>query len=232
MRIGISILLFFCVSLASAQLTNDFGVWIAGSYNKDISKDIDVSLEQEFRFEENATQLGRSYTTFSLDYKLKQWIRLGFNYRFILNRGDDGVFGHRHRVMGDLVLRSDQQRFTISNRARVQSEIRTINYTNEYGFAPSWDLRNTLKVNYKVNRKYEPYVALDLRFLMRDVREPTYQGFDRHRIKLGVDVQLARNKGVDIYLMTSRHWNVSEPTQLFVVGVDFSFGSRGLLLGS
>ncbi|NEN25046.1 DUF2490 domain-containing protein [Cryomorpha ignava] len=231
LKLVISVVVFFFASLAYGQLTNDFGVWIAGTFNKDVSKDIDFSIEQEFRLEENATQVGKSYTTFSLDYELRQWLRFGLNYRFILNKTGDGVFGHRHRVMGDLVLRGYQQRFTFTNRSRIQSEVRTINYSAEYGFSPAWDLRNTSKVNYKINRKFEPYVSLDIRFLIRDAREPAYQGFDRHRIKLGVDVLLARNRVLDLYLMTSRHWNVLELTQLFVVGMDFNFGSQGLLLG-
>ena len=217
---------------AHAQLTNDFGVWIAGTFNKDVSKNSDVSIEQEFRFEENSTVLGRSNTTIGLDFELRNWLRFGLNYRFILNRRADGVFGHRHRIMGDLVFKASHQRITFANRSRIQSEVRTINYSEEYGFSPAWDLRNTTKVNYRINRKYEPYLSLDIRFLIRDAREPAFQGLDRHRVRLGVEVLLAQNRVLDFYLMTSRHWNVLEPTQLFVIGMDFNFGSQGLIMGS
>src|SRR5690606_30326815 len=100
------------------------------------------------------------------------------------------------------------------------------------GFAPATDLRNTFKINYRLNRKYEPYVSLDARFLLRDARTPYYTGFDRHRIIAGVDILLAQNRSLNVFLMTSRHWNVLEPRQLFVVGMDFTFGSQGFLLGS
>lgn len=205
---------------------------MAGSFNKDIARDIDISVEQEFRLEENATVLGKAYTTVALDFELQKWLRLGLNYRFILNRRTEGAFGHRHRMMGDLSVRWRKRRLTFTNRVRLQSEIRTINYTAEYGFSPATDLRNTLKINYRVNRKYEPYLSLDARFLMRDARTPYYRGFDRHRITAGVDIMLAKNRVLDVYLMTSRHWNVLEPSHLFVIGFDFTFGSEGFLMGS
>lgn len=228
----IVVLLSACTSFSYGQVTTDFGVWLAGSFNKDITRDLDVSLEQEFRLAENATELGKSYTTLGLDYELKKWLRLGLNYRFILNKSSADLFRHRHRLMGDVAVRLSKQRFTFTNRIRLQSEIRTVNYSDEYGFAPATDLRNTLKINYRINRKYEPYLSLDARFLIRDARTPYYTGFDRHRITAGVDIMLARNRSLDLYLMTSRHWNVLEPTQLFVVGMDFTFGSAGFLLGS
>lgn len=230
-RIGISVLIFFCASTVSAQVTNDFGVWVAGSFTKDINRDIDFSIEQEFRFAENATQLDKAYTTLGLDFELRKWLRLGLNYRFILNQRSDS-YGQRHRVMGDVAARFRKQRFTVTNRVRLQSEIRTVNYSDQYGFAPATDLRNTFKINYRLNRKYEPYISLDARFLLRDARTPYYTGFDRHRIIAGVDILLAQNRSLNVFLMTSRHWNVLEPRQLFVVGMDFTFGSQGFLLGS
>ncbi len=231
-KVGILVLFSCCASFASGQVNTDFGLWIAGSFNKDISKNFDISIEQEFRLEENASELGKSYTTLGIDYELQKWLRLGLNYRFILNKRDDGAFGQRHRLMGDLSVRLRKHRFTITNRVRLQSEIRTINYTAEYGFSPASDLRNTLKINYRVNRKYEPYLTLDARVLLRDARTPYYTGFDRHRIRAGVEILLAQKRVLDLYLMTSRHWNVLEPKHLFVIGMDFTFGSRGFLMGT
>lgn len=230
-RFGISLVILLCSTLVSGQVTNDFGVWLSGSFSKDITKDFDFSIEQEFRLDENATELGKAYTTLSLDYKLQSWIRFGLNYRFILNKGDDALYGQRHRVMGDMSFRMQQHRWKFTNRIRAQSEIRTVNYTHEFGFAPTLDLRNTIKVKYRINRKYEPHMSADFRFLMRDVRTPYITGFDRHRIVAGVDITLARNKVLDLYVLTSRHWNIVEPKQLFVVGASFSFGSEGALLG-
>lgn len=220
--------LFFGVALsASAQVEKDFGVRAAVSYGADVTKDLDFSVEEEIRLEDNATSLVKSYTTFSLDYKLRSWIRFGINYRFILKKRSDETYGQRHRMMADLTLRTYQHRYTLSYRARIQSEVRGYNYTQEYGFAPTADFRNTFKVKYTINRIYEPYATLDLRFKLQDVRTPDFTGFDRSRFTAGVDITLSRTQELGLYFMTYRHWNTGEPDRVFVIGVEYNFGSRG-----
>ncbi len=236
MRLNLKYLLSFVVFglcfTASAQLDKDFEVRAALSYNSDLTKDIDISLREEVRFEDNATSLGKSYTTLGLDYKLKRWIRFGFNYRFIFNKRKDGSYGQRHRIMGDLILRTYQKRFTLSYRARIQTEVKTYNYTHENGFAPATDFRNTFKANYTINRVYQPFATLDFRFLLRDANTPYLTGFDRSRFTAGMDIALAQKRELEVYFMTYRHWNTNEPDRVFVIGIEMSFGSRGLLLGS
>ena len=226
-RFVISIVLLFCASLASGQVSNDFGVWISGSYSKDIVKNVEFKANQEFRLDESATRLKKSYSTVAVEFEYIEWVHFQFNYRFILNQKSDGSFGQRHRIMGDVIFRPINGRFSLSNRVRFQSEIRTINYSEKYGFAPASNLRNTIKASYRINRKFEPYAHVDFRFLVRDARTPYHTGFDRHRIKAGVDITLARKRALDLYLMTSRHWNVVEPSQVFVVGINYSFGGFG-----
>lgn len=218
--------------MAVAQVEEDFELRGALSYNSDLTDNIDLSLSQEFRLEDNARTLEKSYTTLGVDYKLRRWIRFGLNYRFILNRHTDGTYGQRHRAMADLVLRAYSHRLTYSYRVRYQTEIKTYNYTQEYGFALASALRNTLKLSYTVNRMYEPYASFDLRILLRDPDEPGFTGIDRTRLVAGVDINLTRNRALEIYFMTYSHYNVGVPDRVYAIGFEFSFGSRGLLLGS
>lgn len=217
-------------AIASAQVEDDFGIWISGSYDHSVTKGIDFKIKQEFRLDENASRLKKSYSTFRLDFNLNEWMRFQANYRFILNQKTNGLFGHRHRLMADLVLYPISRRFTLSNRIRFQSEVRTVHYSDKYGFAPANSLRNTVKINYRINRIYRPFADFDFRFLLRDPRTPYYTGFDRHRIKIGVEMTLARKRALDFYFMHSLHHNIKEPKQLFVVGMNFSFGGIGRIV--
>lgn len=227
-----SLVVFGVCFTASAQVSKDFEVRAGLSYNSDLTKDLDLSVSEEIRLVDNATSLGKSYTTIGLDYKIRRWIRFGVNYRFILNKRADQSYGQAHRVMADLVLRTYQNRFTLTYRARIQSEVKTYNYTRDYGFAPATDFRNTFKVNYTINRIYQPFATLDLRFLLRDANTPYFTGFDRSRFTAGFDIALAEKRELEVYFMTYRHWNIIAPDRVFVIGLEFSFGSRGLLLGS
>ena len=191
-----------------------------------------MSVSQEVRMEENSLLMGRTFSQFGLDYKLKKWIRFGLNYRFTLNRRQDGTYGHRHRIMTDLVLRTYQRQFTITFRGRLQSEIKTLNYAREYGFAPAWNFRNTVKVNYRLNRYLEPYINLDLRFLLRDPYEPDFSGVDRTRLVFGTDILLAKGRVLGLFFLTNQYWNIDDGRKIYVFGVEFSFGSDRPLIGN
>lgn len=214
------------------QPVQDFGVWASVGYGRDISDKFDISISQEVRMEENALLVGRTFSQFGLDYKIKRWIRLGLNYRFSLNRRQDGTYGHRHRIMTDLVLRTYQRRFTITYRARLQSEIRTLNYPREFGFTPVWDFRNTLKVNYRLNRFIEPYVNLDLRFLLKDPGEPRFSGVDRTRIVVGADMLLAEGRVLGLFFLSNQYWNIDDGRRIYVIGIEFNFGDDRPLIGN
>ncbi len=226
---SLSFLLFalflFAGSSANAQLNKDFGHWYTLGFGKDINERWDVSVYQELRTENNGTSIGRTFTQFAVDYEVQRWFRLGLNYRFILNKRSDESFGHRHRIMGDVQFRKYHQRWRFIYRNRTQWEVRTWNYTREYGYSPAWDNRNTIKVDYRINRKYRAFCSFDLRFLLRDARTPEVTDIDRTRFVSGVDIDLPGYRRLSLFVLLSRHWNIPEPDQIFVVGAEFSFGS-------
>ena len=217
---------------SGAQEVRDFGLWGTISYGGDINDDIDFSIEQEVRMEQNASTPGVIFTSFGVDYRFSRPFQIGLNYRFILNDREPGIYGHRHRVMLDLQYRAMHRQWTIAYRARGQSEIRTRNYSNEYGFAPTADIRNTVKTVYQLNRRFELYASLDLRILWRDPRVPDYRGVDRLRYRLGTDVLIAREQSIGIFIQHQREMNISNPEVEFMIGLEYKFGSRRQLMES
>jgi len=215
-----------------AQEVRDFGLWGTISYGGDINDDIDFSIEQEVRMEQNATTPGVIFTSLGLDYRLNREFQVGLNYRFILNDRDLDIYGHRHRVMLDLQYRKLVRQWTFGYRSRSQSEIRTRNYANEYGFSPTLDLRNTFKTVYQLNRRFELYASFDLRVLWSDPRTPDFRGIDRFRYRLGTDVLIAREQSIGIFLQHQREINISNPEVEFVIGLEYKFGSRRQLMES
>ncbi len=232
LAIALFMLSLFAGSHAHAQVTEDFGVWGTVSFNKDVSKKFDVSIDQEIRLEDNATVLGRAFTNFGVDYKAKKWLRLGGNYRLIFDRRKDGSYGQRHRLSADAILRAKEKRFTFAYRARLQWEVRGYNYSDRYGFSPTWDMRNRFKVNYKVNRQIAPYLSADIRISIDDARTPYLQGVDRIRLMVGVDWVMSATKVLDIYFVTSEEVQVIKPKRIYAIGIGFNFGSSRPLIGS
>jgi len=226
------VVLFWLVLQVEAQEARDFGVWGTVSFGTDVTDDIDLSIEQEVRMEQNASVAGVIFTSLGLDYRFSRPFQVGINYRFILNDREPGLYGHRHRVMLDLQYRQIIRQWTFAYRARGQSEVRTINYADEYGFAPTFDLRNTFKGVYQLNRRFELYGSFDLRVLWRDADIPDFRGVDRFRYRLGTDILLAREQSIGIFIQHQREINVAEREVEFVIGLEYKFGSRRQLMGS
>lgn len=225
----------FCLVLycgAKAQEIRDFGLWGTVSYGAEINDNFDFSIEQEVRLEQNATTAGVIFTNLGIDYRLSRAFQVGMNYRFLLNDRERGIYGHRHRVMLDFHFREIQNQWTFAYRARGQSEIRTRNYANEYGFAPTADIRNTVKVAYRLNRLIEIYASFDLRVLWRDPGLPDFRGVDRFRYRLGTELLTAREQSFGLFIQHQREINVPNPEVEIMIGVEYKFGSRRQLMES
>lgn len=218
-------------SALSAQVEKDFEARAEVSYETDLVDDFELSLSQEFRMEDNARVFGKSYTTVGLQYKLRRWIRFGLNYRYIFNRRSNGSYRQSQRVMADLTLRAYQHQFTFDYQVRLQSEANRYNYEREYGFAPTTELKNTFEVAYTVNRFYQVYASFDLRWTLYEAEIPNFKGINRTKSTVGVSYLLAENRELELYFMTERHLNTTEPDRIFVLGVELSFGSRSPLFG-
>jgi hypothetical protein len=209
----------------------DFESRLAVGYNTDITKKWDFAVDHEFRMDENSTRLRRSLTTFGIDYKVERWLRFGANYRLSLNRKGDGTYGIRNRFMGDVVLRGYQKRFIFSYRLRYQYERRGFNYNERQTSSPYTDIRNTFKVNYRINRMYRPYFALDSRHALTAPNNNFQPGLDRYRLVFGLDTQLSRTQVLGVYFMYNEEVNVVAPVQRYVLGVEYNFGGTRPVLG-
>ncbi len=214
------------------EIEKDFETRGGLGYGIDITKKLDFTASHEFRISENSTLIRRSLTTVGVDYRLINWLRVGLNYRVGLNRKGDGTYGLRHRMMADLVFRENWQRFTFTHRIRYQQEFRTTNYTGDVRGIPYTDIRNTTKINFRINQKFRPYVSYDIRYLMREPGRPADPFQDRLRYVVGLDTEFSKTSGLGIYFMFSEDTNVAEPVQRFIFGLEYNFGASRPMLGT
>ncbi|MBL0072094.1 MAG: DUF2490 domain-containing protein [Bacteroidetes bacterium] len=89
-------------SFFSVAQVNDAGLWTSINLEKKITKKIAVDLSQEFRFNENISELGSFFTEISAQYKLHKNLSIGAGYRFINKRELDDSYEKRHRMLFDL----------------------------------------------------------------------------------------------------------------------------------
>jgi hypothetical protein len=218
-------LIFAVLMLSGSGLAaqhSDLGNWNTFSFNKDVSKKLTLNFDQELRFRNNLTRLNLLYTNVGVTYKINKSVRIAGVYRFIAKYKDDDLWGFRHRLYADLILKHRPGRFAFVYRSRMQWEWRGAGYSSEYGRVPEIYWRNLFKASYKLNDLVSPYLGTELRVQLQNPRIPYHNGFDRTRFMGGIDIQLNKISTLGIYYLLQKEWNVIDPETLNIIGLEYS----------
>jgi Protein of unknown function (DUF2490) len=201
---------------------SDLGNWNTFSFNKDVNKKLTLNFDQELRFRNNLTRLNLLYTNVGVTYKINKSVRIAGVYRFIAKYKDDDLWGFRHRLYADLILKHRPGRFAFVYRSRMQWEWRGAGYSSEFGRVPEIYWRNLFKASYKLNDLVSPYLGTELRVQIQNPRIPYHNGFDRTRFMGGIDIQLNKISTLGIYYLLQKEWNVIDPETLNIIGLEYS----------
>lgn len=200
----------------------DAGSWNTFNIEYKFSKKISGLFTEEFRLKENFTRLNLFYTNLGIEYKVSDFFKVAFVYRFIEKYQDDNSFSFRNRLMLDLTFKDKIKKFFISYRSRIQAEERDI-YSSYDGSIPEWYSRNKFTVKYDTDKRYNPYIAIELRYQIRNPREWQFdQKWHRNRYSAGIDYKINKKSDVGIYYLIQREYSVSFPQNLYIFGLEYS----------
>lgn len=204
--------------------TSDLGNWNTFSLDKKLNDKISLGFDAELRFKSNLTRFNLIYTNFSASYKITDWLKVTGVYRFIDKNKDDGYYGLRHRVYGDLAAKYKTGKFSFAARTRVQWEFRAKGYAGDVGNIPEVYWRNKFDIKYKLTDRITPYIAAEFRWQLRNPRIPYNDGcvFDRNRAYLGLDYEINHDNTIGLYYMRQSEFNVEEPETLHIIGLEYS----------
>ncbi|MEI6123074.1 MAG: DUF2490 domain-containing protein [Bacteroidota bacterium] len=214
--IGIAVVLF---SENMQGQTTDAGLWMSLNVEKKITAKLSIALAEEFRMNENMTELGTFFTDVGLTYKINKYIRISGNYRFVNKRRLDDSYSKRHRYYFDLAFRKRFKPITISFRTRFQSQYADI-FSSEDGKIPSYYSRNKLSIKYELNKKLSPYVSVEL---FSPLKKPYDIFMDNARYCIGLEYALNRMHSLDFFYLFQREYNVKDPMREHIIGVGYYF---------
>jgi len=206
---------------ASAQ-TTDFGMWNTLSLNKEFGKKFSVGIDQEVRLRDNLSTLNLIYTNVGATYKITDYFKVSLVYRFIDKHKDDLSWGIRHRAYIDLTFKAKPADFSISYRARFQSEWRGTGYDAEFGNVPEVFLRNSIKVGYQASDKIEPYVGAEVRWQIQNPRIPYHEAVDRYRLFGGLNYEINDHNTIGTYYLRQQEVNVIDRQTLNIWGLEYT----------
>ena len=145
------VLFLFCPLLLIAQ-EKDFQQWSKIGVYYDLNKDLSVSLDQAFRFRENASLTDVSFSNLALKYDIKKW-SVAIGYRYITDFDLSQNTSISQRIYTDISYSKKKKRWRIKNRLRYQ-------YQEE-----NFTLRDKIFLKYNIRKTpLEPFTTFELFF--------------------------------------------------------------------
>lgn len=197
------ILLLFCPFLLIAQ-EQDFQLWSKVGASYDLNKDLSVSLDQAFRFRENASLPDVTFSNLSLKYDLiKKW-SVAIGYRYITDFDLSQNTFNSHRIYSDINYRKKKKRWLMKNRLRYQ-------YQEE-----NFTLRDKVSLSYNIRKTpLEPFTAFELFFKDSE--------FKKWRYTLGASYPFLKEFEIDVYYRLQQSFNTNNLKQLHILGLGIEY---------
>lgn len=197
------ILLLFSPFLLIAQ-EQDFQQWSKIGVSYDLNKDLSVSLDQGFRFRENASLPDVTFSNLSLKYDLiKKW-SVAIGYRYITDFDLSQNTSTSHRIYSDINYRKKKKRWLMKNRLRYQ-------YQEE-----NFTLRDKVSLSYNIRKTpLEPFTAFELFFKDSE--------FKKWRYTIGASYPFLKEFDIDVYYRLQQSFNTNNPKQLHILGLGMEY---------
>jgi predicted porin len=182
----------------------DFQQWSKIGVSYDLNKDLSVSLDQGFRFRENASLPDVIFSNLSLKYYLiKKW-SVAIGYRYITDFDLSQNTSTSHRIYSDINYRKKKKRWLMKNRLRYQ-------YQEE-----NFTLRDKVSLSYNIRKTpLEPFTAFELFFKDSE--------FKKWRYTLGASYPFLKEFDIDVYYRLQQSFNTNNPKQLHILGLGMEY---------
>ncbi len=216
---SINCLVQFSFMLHANAQVNDAGLWASVSVEKKITKKISATLSEEFRFNENITELGTAFTEAGVDYKVIKNLTAGVAYRFIQKRKVDDFYSLRHRAIFALTYKIKIKKFELTIKERFQMQYADVN-TSEDGKISEQYLRSKLTLRYNSQKKYTPFISAELFYQLNN---PAGNEFDNVRYAAGFDYKINKFHSVDLFYLINREFNVNNPWTEYITGMAYNY---------
>lgn len=198
-----SLVLFLFFPLLLIAQEKDFQQWSKIGVSYDLNKDLSVSLDQAFRFRENASLTDVSFSNLALKYDIKKW-SVAIGYRYITDFDLSQNTSISQRIYTDINYSKKKKRWRIKNRLRYQ-------YQEE-----NFTLRDKIFLKYNIRKTpLEPFTTFELFFKDSE--------FKKWRYTLGVSHPFLKEFDIDAFYRLQQSFNTNNPKQLHILGLGMEY---------
>ncbi len=215
--------LIFWVVLSSSSKARDFdwGTALGIELKKKVSNKLNFGLSQEFRFNDQATNLYRSASQVGLECNfLRKICKVGLFGTFIRKENDQKQFESQYRLGADLSAKADKGSFSFSWRTRMLSTFRDES-VGSYKVNPKLSLRNRIQIDYSLfSLPLKPYISCEP-FVYLNAQGGAYLNNVRYR--LGTDYRLNKRSSWDAGLRLDHEMQVINTSRYLSLDIAYTY---------
>ena len=206
-RLNIGFWLFFLFIQCSYGL-DDNQSWTSIGFETKLPYSLKLEFEQELRLKDQLSTFNQTFSEVSLSYKVFDGLNINIPYRYAIF--DDKV---KQRLSFSGSYKYSFKPISLKYRARFQR-------TNEKEKNAKDLIRNKFTIEYKLDKKIEPYVSGELFHLFNTDNDQ----LDEYRVSFGFAVDLPRKNSIKIFYMYKKEDIIkSSPDEINVFGLAYSF---------
>ncbi|OFY34435.1 MAG: hypothetical protein A2W91_16230 [Bacteroidetes bacterium GWF2_38_335] len=185
---------------------------------KEVTKKISATFEEEIRFSDNVSRLKKFYSELGVGYKLSKKFDLSVSYRYITQYKTDYSVSPRFYYIMALSWGDKFGRFKIKVRGKYMIKGSRL-VTEETMINPMLYYRNLVEVMYNIPKApLNPFLSYEL---FVPLNNPYGVFIDGHRTTLGVDLKINKKNTATVYFRNDREANVENPLNAFIFGFGY-----------
>lgn len=196
----------FILLLQCAFAADDTESWNSIGFEKKLPYSLELEFNQEFRLIDQLSTIKQTISEVSLSYKVLDGVRIFIPLRYAIF--EDKV---KQRLSFGGSYKYGWNPVSLKYRIKLQR-------TYENGDFPEDLIRNRITIDYKLNKKIEPYVSGEF-FHLYNTGQFQY---NENRISFGFNVDLPKKRSVKIfYTRKKEDIDSSKPDQINIFGLAY-----------
>ncbi|MDR2087198.1 MAG: DUF2490 domain-containing protein [Dysgonamonadaceae bacterium] len=200
---------------AQTERETHAGASFSLTVEKDLSRFLTLSADEEVRIVDNNTGFDRSVTSAGMEYSLfDRKVKIGAYYAFIYRYNNDFLYETRHRCYLNLSYKETFEPFILSWRGRLQGTWRDES-RGAYKINPKYVMKNKFEAAYMIwGSPWRPYLSCDL---STNLNEPVREyELLRVRYEGGVNWRLNRTTWMEFFLRYDEYLSGTDAHKLSV----------------
>lgn len=199
-------LLIICIQ--SSYGLDDNQSWTSVGFEKKLPYSFKLQFEQELRLDNQLSTFKQTFSEFSLSYSVFKGFKIELPFRYMTYKEKT-----KQRVSFSGSYKYSFKPVSLKHRTKYQR-------TYEKGEIPEELIRNKLSINYRLNKKIEPYVSGEFIQLLDATNYP----LDETRFSFGLTYELPKKNSIKIfYTLKNEDKTKKNPDEIGVFGLSYNF---------